>query len=292
MKNYWYHIDRAWIESDEHSGCGWGYLRRFTPGVMRTAREHMDEALLSCRTIMEYRRVRLADESLKLFELFMKMRHDLAEGRFYTLAGDATSWQSAASYLMEHYKPQYCFGSPTTYNYFKYFYLETYEDATRIKRHFTMMTRPVREWRYMPDKDAEGERLGWTKAKFDDTAWKTTDSAVETWSSIGQHNYMGHMWYRTSVRLAAAPKGKKIYLWIAATDGSAKLFVNGQHVPYVNDKGESRPEFSGYAKPASFDISAAASAGENRFSILCNRVFLNELGTGGLMGPVMVYRER
>jgi len=31
---------------------------------------------------------------------------------------------------------------------------------------------------------------------------------------------------------------------------------------------------------------------ENQITILCDRYWLNELGTGGLMGPVMIYRER
>ena len=33
-------------------------------------------------------------------------------------------------------------------------------------------------------------------------------------------------------------------------------------------------------------------AGDNQFTILCERTHLNELGTGGLMGPVIIYREK
>jgi len=33
-------------------------------------------------------------------------------------------------------------------------------------------------------------------------------------------------------------------------------------------------------------------AGDNQFSILCERTNLNELGTGGLMEPVVIYREK
>jgi len=32
--------------------------------------------------------------------------------------------------------------------------------------------------------------------------------------------------------------------------------------------------------------------GDNQFTILCERYRLNELGTGGLMGPVVIYREK
>jgi hypothetical protein len=32
--------------------------------------------------------------------------------------------------------------------------------------------------------------------------------------------------------------------------------------------------------------------GANQFTVLCERKWLNELGTGGLMGPVVVFREK
>ena len=41
-----------------------------------------------------------------------------------------------------------------------------------------------------------------------------------------------------------------------------------------------------------FDITAALKAGDNQFTILCDHHHLNELGTGGLMGPVVLYREK
>jgi len=119
-----------------------------------------------------------------------------------------------------------------------------------------------------------------------------TDSCVDTWSALGYHNYMGAMWYRAPVELPAVPAGKKVYLWVAATDGSAKVFVNGRHCPYITPEGEQKELFSGYCTPASFDITDAVREGQNQVTILCERKFLNELGTGGLLGPVVVYRDK
>ena len=93
--------------------------------------------------------------------------------------------------------------------------------------------------------------------------------------------------------------GKKAFLWIGSTDGKAKLFVNGKHVPYIvpkktrrHEAGEKLDAFSGYCKAAKFDITATLKAGDNQFTFLCDRTHLNELGTGGLMGPVIIYREK
>jgi hypothetical protein len=95
------------------------------------------------------------------------------------------------------------------------------------------------------------------------------------------------------VDLPAVPAGKKVYLWLSSTDGTSKVFVNGKHVPYVNAKGETSAEAAGFCTPFSFDITAAITPGaSNQITLLCNRTMLNEVGTGGLLGPVMIYQER
>jgi beta-galactosidase/beta-glucuronidase len=116
--------------------------------------------------------------------------------------------------------------------------------------------------------------------------------AVDTWSDLGLHNYMGSVWYRTTVKLPAAAAGKKTYLWIGATDGRVKVYVNGKHVPYVDEKGMKADSFSGYCQPASVDISGLLKAGENRISLWCTREGVNELGTGGLLAAPVIYASR
>jgi hypothetical protein len=95
------------------------------------------------------------------------------------------------------------------------------------------------------------------------------------------------------VDIPQIPAGKKVYLWVGATDGKCRVFVNGRHVPYRNDKGEETAEAEGYCQPFSFDITAAVKAGTgNQISIVGTRSFLNEFGTGGLLGPVVLYRDK
>ncbi len=155
------------------------------------------------------------------------------------------------------------------------------------------MTSPLRQWRFQTDKDKQGEAAGWANADFDDSAWKTTDCLVDTWSALGLHNYMGSAWYRQRVKVPTVAEGKKIFLWVGATDGRVKVFVNGRHIPHVNDKSESADSFSGYCQPAFFDITAAARRdGDNSIALFCTREVVNELGTGGLLAPVAVCAEK
>jgi hypothetical protein len=242
----------------------------------------------------------MAADSLAAFELFMKLRRDLSEGRFTTLADDALRYRKMFVDFGAKYEKQYAFGKmgwtgPETINgrYFDSFYKATYDDAARIAAKFTVLTQPpLKSWRWQKDKDKKGEAEAWSQPKFGDSSWKITDPGVDTWSSLGLHNYMGSLWYRTSVTMPVLVAGKKTFLWIGATDGRVKVFVNGKHVPHVNAKGEKEADFVGYCQPASFDITEAWKAGENQISLFCTREFLNELGTGGLLAAPVVYREK
>lgn len=299
MAAYWSHVDDVWTKTPEYSGCGFAYLRFWSPERLAEARRRMDAARTACKTPIEKQRVQLADDSLRQFERFMKLRRDQAEGRFETLAAEAARWRKQVVALGEKYKDQYAFTKvPWTKEtvsgtYFASFYQKTYDDATRIATTKQLLTKqPLRRFRYRADKDKTGEKLGWAAANFDDTSWKTTDVCMQTWSTLGYHDWFKSMWYRTDVDVPALPAGKKAYLWLGATDGSAKVFINGKHVPFTDAKGKRAEAFNGYCEPASFDITAALRPGANRIAILCTRTFFNELGTGGLIAPAALYREK
>lgn len=299
MAAYWQSIDDMWTQSNEFSGCGFGHMRRFTPEKLSVSEKFLQQAERDSQADAEKFRVKMARQSFDELKLFMKLRHDLAEGRFDKLAEEGQKYMKVMDELGAKYAPQYAFGvmhwtrkRSITSRYFR-FYHTTYEDASRIAANFQILTTPpLREWRYHADKQLKGEVTGWGKEQFDDSDWKTTDCAVETWSTLGLHNYMGSLWYRRKVTLPEIPSGKKASLWIGATDGRVKVFVNGRAIPYVNPKGESADSFSGYTKPVSFDITSAVKVGENQVAVFATREFLNEAGTGGLIAPVVIYREK
>jgi sugar lactone lactonase YvrE len=301
MAAYWQHIDDTWAKVPEHAGCGFGHLRRWMPERLGKARALLDRAKGDARTPMEKERIELAAQSFAQFEKFMQMRRDLAEGKFADLAESARDYRAAMIRLGEKQQEDYCFGrmgwtGPNTIHvrYFDAFYRATYDAAARIAAQYRVLTEaPLRRWRYHPDKEKKGEAAGWGRPDFDDVKWQTTDCVVDTWSALGLHNYMGSLWYRTKVSVPPVAPGKRVFLWVGSTDGRVKVFVNGTHVPHVNDKGVKADSVSGYCQPVSFDVSKAIRpGGENQVSLLCTRETLNELGTGGLLAPVVLYADR
>jgi len=300
MRKYWTLFDEQWTQVDEHAGGGWDYARRFTPDFMKAARAAMDEALAITRTSTEYRRVKMQDESLKQFERWMQMTWDLHEGRLTNLGPASVRWMSRQLDLGDEYAAQSAFSkawAPETTVaglWFKSFFQPAYLDATRIAKNFTVVGNPMRQWKYLVDKEKSGEAQELFKADYSDAAWKSSDIAVERFATLGIPDYFGPVWYRQSVKVAAGPAGKKVFLWLSRTDGKAKVWVNGQLVRYVNEKGEVSDESPAvYGPSLSFDITAALKPdADNQITIRGTRTFINELGTGGLLGPVYLYRDR
>ena len=60
-----------------------------------------------------------------------------------------------------------------------------------------------------------------------------------------------------------------------------------------NIKGEVAEVASGYAEPFTFDITSAVKPdAENQITIAGTRTFINETGTGGLLGPAYLFQEK
>ena len=107
----------------------------------------------------------------------------------------------------------------------------------------------------------------------------------------------GRAWYRTKVTVEL-PQVRNVFLWLPATDGSARVYVNGKHVTFkkvLTEGGgtstEEMDRFIGYAAPANFDITGHLESGENTIAIECERVGWNEIGTGGLLGAPIIYHQ-
>jgi hypothetical protein len=311
MSRYWTGIDRAYLEAREYAGSPFGYLKIFTPEVMKAARADLDAALGDCRTPREYRRVKLIDESFTLFEVYMQMRSNWAAANLRTLADDYASWRGGVLDMMRRYKDPadrtYVQGRHGNPLWSDSSYSLGYKDGARMEREYLRHGKPMLEWKWKYNPGVEADGLPWAEEAFDDKAWPTTHVIRDTWSSLGHHFTLtdvasgrsGRMVYRVSQKLPALPAGKKAFLWLGATDGKAKLFVNGKHIPYVvpektraNEAGDVLEAFSGYCKPAQFEVTQDLRAGINQFTFLCDRYHLNELGTGGLIGPVVLYREK
>lgn len=290
MRRYWEIFDTAWTDSSEHAGCAYGYVHRFSPQRLKAAQGAIDEALTACRTEIERDRVTMQAETLRQFNVFMKLRWNLCDGQWSDLEQGGRSWMDAQTALGEKYATRYAFAktywAPKTVGtyFFDIFYQPIYRDASRIARETVLLTPPLKQWRYAVDRDKRGQAAGWGESGFDAKAWKETDPARDTWADLGLEDYFGTVWYRTTVRTEALPSGKRVFLWLGGVDGIVRVLIDGKQVAEAP---------SSFAKPLSLDITAGLKPNaDNQITIVGTRDTLNEVGTGGLLGPVVLYRER
>ncbi|MCX8037097.1 MAG: hypothetical protein N3D11_08655 [Candidatus Sumerlaeia bacterium] len=101
------------------------------------------------------------------------------------------------------------------------------------------------------------------------------------WSDHILRYSKGLAWYRQTVHIPAEAAGRRVFLWFGAIDEAAKVWVNGKPVG-ISPKS--------VFKPFEIDATEAIEAGKpNMVAVCVANQTLNELGTGGIMGPVMFY---
>ncbi len=312
MADYWTGMDKAYIESREYARPPYGYLKIFTPEVMERARSDIDIALDAAGDPDgEYcRRVKLINESFSLFERFMAMRRDWAGGRLSGLDEDYETWRTGVLEMVQRYDERYGTGNAVQGRHANPLWSDrrvrpVYEDGARMERDYERLGEPMLEWKWKHNEGPEENALPWTEPDYDDSEWPVMHVVRDTWSSIGHHNTVTHedtdrsgrMAYRNAQNLPELPEGKSVYLWFGQVSRSVKVYVNGKHIPYVvpeetgeNEKGEVLDRFKaqGDPPPARFEVTDALESGKNRFTVLAEASGC----AGGVMGPVVIYRER
>ena len=125
-----------------------------------------------------------------------------------------------------------------------------------------------------------GEDIGLWRLEVTGGNWQRLKTSSSSWSNQGLRYYKGLAWYRTTVEVPAKFAGQRIFLWCGGVDEAAKVWVNGQHI------GNS-PGAAFY--PFEMDATAAVKPGRNSLVFLISNQVVNELGTGGIVAPVMLY---
>ena len=306
MWKFWNAVDKCWVDTPEYSGAAWGHLNRFTPERIAEASKYLAQAAKEAGKGVERERVKMAETSWQLTTEFVQLRRDLAEGNWKDLSTRSDAWKEKVSKAAIAAGDHHCFAwcwwdKKKTFGaqYFNWFYNKTHISAQNIATNATLLVdKPVRSFRWQKvEKGAEPD-LKLAAPAFDDSAWPTTDVSLQTWSSLGLHNHMGSMWYRGKINVKKAPAGKRVWLWIGATDGSVIAYVNGKAVKgCVEPKKPGAYKLvdkpSGYGVPLLFDVTDIVKDGANDVAFFATRgPGPNELGTGGLLSPVVFFAEK
>ena len=137
------------------------------------------------------------------------------------------------------------------------------------------------EWQFQIDPEKVGESLGWWDPARPGGNWQRIRTSTQSWSTQGLRYYKGLAWYRQTIDIPATAKGQRVFLWFGGIDELAKVWVNGRVIGI-----SPRMAF----RPFELDATEAIMPGKPNTVVACiENETLHELGTGGILGPVMFY---
>jgi len=137
-----------------------------------------------------------------------------------------------------------------------------------------------KNWHFSPDETNIGLTESWFAVNYDDTQWDMLDAGTK-WEEQGYPDLDFYGWYRKTVEIPAAWRGKKIWLKFAAVNDAYTLFINGEKVSYFGEA-----NISVASRPTFTEISKKINCGKtNQITVQVN----DWGGSGGLWRlPVML----
>lgn len=281
MRSYWLRIDNAYATTPVHAGSSYGQHRIWTPELLEASRTDIDRAATLAGNPREREAVALAEAGLRGAELFIEIwnaigKYDFqgalqAQNRLGTLVAEKGTITNAPSWFHERY----------AFGYYKTFVGRTVEGgAQALGGDARLLVKLPDLWRFSKDEKGEGAAHGWHKPDFDDGAWGEMGTFSTSWADAGIDYYLGDAWYRATFT-APAERGGDLRLWFGGFDENIDVYLNGVHLG----------EKCGFAKPAEYgEIARHLRDGVNTLAVRVSAGSLAELGTGGIMMPVMIYR--
>jgi hypothetical protein len=278
-------MDGALRDTEHCTGSAWDMPHFYPPPLRKRARALLDEAarLTAGRGACE-RRVRMVADTFTMLEEFVGMMDARARADFAAAHEHLARLDAAAERLMA-YKPvpMLSAGRHSTYvNYMRRFFRPCTEQAYRRVTGGNRLVAAARdEWDFLLDPPRVGEAIGLWRADLRGGNWQRIKTSSSSWSNQGLRYYKGLAWYRQAVEVPAEFQGRRVFLWCGGVDEKAKVWVNG--VPVGVSHGAAFAPFE-------MDATAAVKAGGRNVLTFCvANEAVNELGTGGIVAPVILY---
>jgi hypothetical protein len=284
MKRYWTRIDRAYATTPVHTGSQYGLHRIWTDPLLGASRSDIDAAKRLAKTERVREAVAMADAGLRCAELFVQIHK--ATCAFDFLAARAAQAKLKAHIAVMASKPEPRWAHERyAWGYYARFTGRTVDGGAKILEDGgRIVVRFPDAWRFRKDEKGVGAKEGWHKPGHDDTDWRRLATVSRSWDDQGLGQYHGDAWYRAGFTVPESARGGDLRLWFGGFDYNVDVYLNGHHL------GERR----GFATPQEFaDIAQHLKFGAaNVLAVRVSAGDLAELGTGGIMKPVMIYRRR
>ena len=280
MSSFWRRMDEARSSAPYHTGNAVNIPDIYPPPVVRQLAEHLRVATRMAKTEPYKERVHIAAQSLAYLQAFLDMRA-YSEDFQWDKAKAALDQMREIAQWMQDYDPPLMAAHGGLARINRFWAKDIEEGYERTTGGNRVVVRLPDAWRVFLDPDDMGEDLLYHYPEVDDRGWQTLRTWSASWSDQGLRYYKGVMWYRTTVPIPATLQGRRVMLWLGGVDESARVWVNGS---YIGDA-----ETNGW-QPVEWDITPAVRfAQQNLIAIKVTNEVVNELGTGGITRPAMIW---
>ncbi len=294
MRRYWLRIDRATATAPTHTGSQYGLHHIWTDALLAESRKDIEEAKALARDERVREAVAMADAGLTCAELFIRIRKGIVGFDFLGAEKAQAELKDHVDLMAKHTEPTWVLKRYAYDQYYQRFIGRTVDGGAKVLRDGGQILVKLPDvWKFKKDERAVGAQEGWAKPDLGDADWQDFATVSKSWDDQGLGWYHGDGWYRVHFTLPAAeeaPKGRAeartanqdLRLWFGGFDYNVDVYLNGVSL------GEKR----GFATPAEFGGIAPhlKFGGENVLAVRVSAGDLAELGTGGIMMPVMIYR--
>ncbi len=304
MRRYHEQLEAAFRDTPYFTGSTYVYFPVFKDHPRRdTLRAFLDEAvgLTAADDESAYaQRVRLIRKGYERMDLFLDMsrarnRHDFAVAYAKMEAYTALSKSLTDVVVEGSGRRAMRMGGGVT-SYFNRFFRQPVESgyARAVEIGEVVATMPD-EWSFLLDPAEIGEISGYHRPGELGGNWQPIKTSTRSWSDQGLHYYKGIAWYRQKVDIPTGYQDRPVYLWFGGVDRLASVWINGHFMGTSREPREGLPGIPGSFR--AFDMPTVDESGksvlqpgaENWVSVRIENTSLAELGTGGILAPVMFW---
>lgn len=278
-------LEKSYREADFHTGNVYDIPHILTPQVMKklTALVQQAQAVTGKGSIYA-KRVGMLAMAHAYGQDNLDMIADLHAFRFKKALADYHRAEARAREGIKMTPPLF---HPHATRYLKRFWWDTVQSAAeRVSGGNEIVARCPDEWLFIKDPPEGGEKLGFMNPEHATDGWKPLKTYSYSWSDQGLRYFKGEAWYRCRLAVPKKFQGREVNFWFGGIDDLAEVWINGKKLKCLK-KG---------AAPSGvhweFAATPALKFGGNNVVVvkISNRV-VNELGTGGITEPAMLWAQ-
>ena len=283
MKSYWTCLDRVYSTTACHTGSSYGMHKFWTPEVLQASRADLREASRRAGDPREREAVAMAEAGLRCAELFMRIWNAVRAFDFAVAAEAQQQLQAHCSMMAAKPEPHWAHLRYAYDQYYRRMVGSVVEAGNQaLSGGGKIVVKLPEVWSFATDEKCLGVQQGWFKPDLSVSGWKDMGTMLTGWADEGLTWYQGDAWYRTVFELPVGGLDKDFHLWFGGFDHNIDVYLNGHPLG----------EKLGFVKPQVYEnIGRLLKPGsKNVLVVRVSAGSLAEIGTGGIMMPVMIYQ--